>query len=63
MITDGVLDACPGLDKEQSLKEYLESMPVKTPQDMAERILEFALSFVPGARDDMTVLTAQVWKR
>ena len=62
MITDGVLDACPGLDKEQSLKEYLESMPVKTPQDMAERILRFACQN-GGMQDDMTVLTAGIWKR
>ena len=38
----------------------LDFMP---PQEMAERILEFALSFVPGARDDMTVLTAGIWKK
>lgn len=62
MITDGVLDACPGLDKEQSLKEYLESMPVKTPQDMAERILRFACQN-GGMQDDMTVLAAGIWKR
>ena len=46
----------------QSLKEYLESMPVKTPQDMAERILRFACQN-GGMQDDMTVLTAGIWKR
>lgn len=49
-------------DKEQSLKEYLESMPVKTPQDMAERILRFACQN-GGMQDDMTVLAAGIWKR
>ena len=63
MVTDGVLDALPGEDKEQVMGQFLESLEEMPPQDMAERILEFALSFVPGARDDMTVLTAQVWKR
>ena len=63
MVTDGVLDALPGDDKEQVMGQFLESLEEMPPQDMAERILEFALSFVPGARDDMTVLTAQVWKR
>ena len=63
MVTDGVLDALPGEDKEQAMCQYLESMEFMTPQEMAERILEFALSFVPGARDDMTVLTAAIWKK
>ena len=36
--------------------QFLESLDFMPPQEMAERILEFALSFVPGARDDMTVL-------
>lgn len=63
MISDGVLDALPGEDKEGMLKEFLESIPRRTPQDMAHRILEFASSFSPEARDDMTVLTAGIWKR
>ena len=62
MMTDGVLEACPGLEKERSLKEYLESMPMKTPQDMAERILRFACQN-GGMNDDMTVLVAGIWKR
>lgn len=63
MVTDGVLDACPGEAKEQSLKDYLEGMPVKSPQDMAERILRFACQEGSAIRDDMTVLVAGVWKR
>lgn len=63
MVSDGILDALPGDDKEMVLKEYLESMPIKTPQDMAERILRFACSFSPAPRDDMTVLAAGIWKR
>ena len=63
MVSDGVLDALPGEDKELVLKEYLDSMPRKTPQDMAERILRFACSFSNAARDDMTVLAAGIWKR
>ena len=45
MMSDGVLDALPGEDKEGMLKEFLESIPRRTPQDMAHRILEFAASF------------------
>ncbi|MDO5407636.1 MAG: SpoIIE family protein phosphatase [Eubacteriales bacterium] len=63
MMTDGVLDACPGEDKEAGMKEYMESMPVKSPQDMAERILRFACYGSIAARDDMTVLVAGIWKR
>lgn len=63
MVSDGVLDALPGDDKEEVLREYLESIPRKTPQDMADRILWFAGSFTEEARDDMTVLTAGIWKR
>lgn len=62
MVTDGVLDACPGEDKEASLKEYIEGMPLKSPQDMAERILRFACQG-GAARDDMTVLAAGIWKQ
>ncbi len=63
MVSDGVLDALPGAEKEQVMKDFLESIPRRTPQDMAERILEFAASFSESARDDMTVLTAGIWKR
>lgn len=63
MVTDGVLDACPGADKEASLKTFIEDMPMKNPQDMAERILRFACQNSEEIRDDMTVLTVGVWKR
>ncbi len=63
MVSDGLLDACPGEDKEMAMREFLEGMPLKTPQDMAERILRFACREIPEPRDDMTVLTAAVWKR
>lgn len=63
MVSDGVLDALPGEDKELILREYLEGMPRKSPQDMAERILEFACSYIQAPKDDMTVLTAGIWKR
>lgn len=64
MMSDGVLDAMPGEDKEASMKEFLSHIPVRTPQDMAERILRFALSGdEENMRDDMTVLTAGIWKK
>ena len=63
MVSDGVLDALPGDDKEQVLKEYLESVEDMPPQELADQILEFAASFIPAARDDMTALVAGIWKR
>ncbi len=63
MVSDGVLDALPGEDKELSLLEFIAGMPVKNPQDMADRILLFARSFHEFVGDDMTVLTAGIWDR
>lgn len=63
MVSDGVLDALPADDKELMLQEFIAGMPVKNPQDMADRILLFARSFTEKAADDMTVLTAGIWKR
>lgn len=63
MVTDGVLDAWPGENKEGGLCEFLESIPIRNVQDMAERILAFACREQEEGRDDMTVLVAGVWKR
>lgn len=63
MVSDGILDALPGEDKELMLQEFIAGMPIKNPQDMADRILLFARSFTETAADDMTVLTAGIWKR
>ena len=49
-------------DKEQVMKEYLEDIAWRDPQETAEQILEFAMSFSQDNRDDMTVLTAGIWK-
>ena len=63
MVSDGVLEAMPGEDKEQVMKEYLEDADIRNPQELAEDILEFAASFSGENRDDMTVLAAGIWKR
>lgn len=63
MVSDGVLDALPGDDKEQVMREYLESVEEMPPQELADQILEFASTFIPAARDDMTALVAGIWKR
>lgn len=63
MVSDGVLDALPGDDKELVLKQYLEHVEEMGPQELADQILDFSVSFIPAPRDDMTVLAAGVWKR
>lgn len=63
MVSDGVLDALWGEQKELVLQEYLKSLRGCNPQEMADHILRFACSFDSRGRDDMTVLTAGVWKR
>lgn len=63
MVSDGVLEALPGEDKEEVMRDFLVSLPPGKPQDIAEQVLQFALSAEEGARDDMTVLTAGIWER
>lgn len=63
MVSDGILDALPGEEKEEILKEYLEGAEYTQPQELAEAVLAFAGSFEGEPRDDMTVLAARVWKR
>ena len=63
MVSDGVLDALPGEEKELSMREFLEGAEYGQPQELAEAVLAFARSFHGRPRDDMTVLAARVWKR
>lgn len=62
MVSDGVLEAMPGESKEESMREFLDGIAAGNPQEMAERILEFALS-VGEAGDDMTVLVGGIFER
>jgi stage II sporulation protein E len=63
MVSDGVLDGLPGDDKEEVLREFLDTQPLCPPKELAGRVLEFACSFGEEIRDDMTVLTAGIWKK
>ena len=63
MVSDGILDALPGEEKELVMKEYLEGAEWDQPQALAEAVLAFASSFEERPRDDMTVLAARIWKR
>ncbi len=63
MISDGVLEAMPGENKEEAFKEYLEGLESGNPQEMADCILEFASSVNEEAADDMTVLVGGIFER
>lgn len=62
MVSDGVLEAMPGDRKEESMREFLNGIGAGNPQEMADRILEFALS-MGAAEDDMTVLVGGIFER
>ena len=63
MVSDGVLEALPGECKEETLIDFLEGTGAGNPQEMAERILEFAASFEEELCDDMTVLVGGIFER
>lgn len=63
MVSDGVLDAMPGEEKEEAFKDFLGGLPPAGPQETAEMILTFALSFEGEPRDDMTVLVGGIYGR
>lgn len=63
MVSDGVLEALPGENKEEAMTDFLEGTGGGNPQEMAERILEFAASFSEEPADDMTVLVGGIFER
>lgn len=63
MVSDGILDAMPGEDKEGTFRDFLAGLPDAGPQETAEMILTFALSFHEEPQDDMTVLVGGIYGR
>lgn len=63
MVTDGVIEAFPGLDKEEVVKEFLEGSLTDNPGDLADEILDYACSQEGEPRDDMLVLTVGLWRK
>lgn len=62
MVTDGVLDCLQADDKEACMEKAIMDIKSSNPQEIANRVLDFALShrnYVPV--DDMTVVTAGIW--
>lgn len=63
MMTDGVLEALHAENKDQMMKGYLSMLSVRSPQEMADRILNFAIDHEEdGLHDDMTVLVIAVYE-
>lgn len=63
MVTDGVLEAIPGEDKEAVLKVMIEQLKTKNPQAMADELLAKIQEKSSVVRDDMMVLVCGFWKK
>ncbi len=64
MVSDGVIDAFPGENKEFYVENILANLTINNPSEIANQILMQALSRnAKEASDDMSVLVAGVWKK
>ncbi len=63
MVTDGVLDALAGEDQETLLCQYLSASTKNNARELAEEVLRLVCEAQAGVQDDMTVLTAGIWKK
>ncbi len=64
MMTDGMLEALGGVDKEEKWLEFLGRLRAANPKDLANKLLIYAMAAVDGEpRDDMTVLVTGIWKK
>ena len=64
MMTDGVMDALPVECEEETMKEIIMDIQDETPREISRGILERALGYSDyHARDDMTVLVANVVRK
>ena len=64
MVTDGVLDCIKEEDKESYMEQLILNLKSNNPQEIANRILDHTLAisnYVP--MDDMTVMTAGIWRK
>jgi stage II sporulation protein E len=64
MVTDGILDAFPGENKEFYIENILSNMQTSNPSEIANKILMQALERNAHlAPDDMSVLAAGIWNK
>ena len=63
MMTDGIIEAmiCAGM--EENLTEFISSLTLQNPRDMAKQILRYCIASCKGQiQDDMSVLVFGMWK-
>lgn len=64
MVSDGIIDAFPGEEKEFYVENILQNITSNNPSDVANGVLMQALSRnAKEASDDMSVLVAGVWEK
>ncbi|MCD8104885.1 MAG: SpoIIE family protein phosphatase [Lachnospiraceae bacterium] len=64
MMTDGVLDAIPGEEREQTMAELIIRTMTRNAQEHARRLMERVyLMQRQQARDDMTLLVGTIWEK
>ena len=64
MVTDGVLDALEFGREEEVMKELILEISAQEPKEFARELLEHVLRLGGyQAKDDMTVLTARIWRK
>ncbi|MCD7954800.1 MAG: SpoIIE family protein phosphatase [Lachnospiraceae bacterium] len=64
MMTDGVLDAIPGENREQDMAELIIRTMTRNAQEHARRLMERVyLMQRRQARDDMTLLVGTIWEK
>lgn len=64
MVSDGIIDAFPGEDKEFYIENILQNIMSNNPSDIANGVLMHALARnAEEASDDMSVLVAGIWKK
>lgn len=62
MVSDGVLEELPMMEKEEALGHFCRSLNSQNPREIAAKILKYA-GKAGRVRDDMTVLVAGIWKK
>ena len=64
MVSDGVMDAIPGKDAEEIVKDYLLETKIENARELAKSLLQHVLNLGENqAQDDMTVLVGGFWKQ
>lgn len=64
MVSDGIVDAARGTDKENWVANFLRRTGSERPQDIADRLLKQAIELSGGiAKDDMAVLVSRIVER